>query len=167
MNRLSSHRWCKHLSPCGSLHRSIYWIHEVHTVLRQRLTHFHSAQNLKNASIFGVSIFGLPIFDCIFPKFINVKFWIKKYRKVQSKSGTPKIDTPKIDAFFKFWPLWKCVNLWRRTVQIEVYLRLSFLVSILEVNKFYSVKTTINLIFHLVFKIRIAMMILWDHHLWP
>jgi len=50
------------------------------------------------------------------PKFINVNFWTKKYRKMQSKSGTPKIDLPKIDAFFKFWPLWKCVNLWRRTV---------------------------------------------------
>ena len=39
------------------------------------LTHFHSAQNLKNASIFGV-----PISDCIFPKFFgekidNYKFW--------------------------------------------------------------------------------------------
>ena len=30
------------------------------TVVRQRLTHFNSALNLKNASIFGVSIFGEP-----------------------------------------------------------------------------------------------------------
>ena len=49
------------------------------TVLRQRLTHFN-AQNLKNASIFGVSIFGVPIFDCIFPKSFgpkidNYEFW--------------------------------------------------------------------------------------------
>ena len=36
------------------------------------------------------------------PKFINVNFWTKKYRKMQSKSGTPKIDTPKIDAFSSF-----------------------------------------------------------------
>ena len=39
----------------------------IRTVLRQRLTHFNSAQNLKNASIFGVSIFGVLILDCVFP----------------------------------------------------------------------------------------------------
>ena len=39
-------------------------IFEKSTVIRQRLTHFVCAQNVKN-----VSIFGLPIFDCIFPIF--------------------------------------------------------------------------------------------------
>ena len=48
------------------------------TALRQRLTHFNSAQNLKNASIFGVSIFGVPIFNCIFPKFFGPKIDIYK-----------------------------------------------------------------------------------------
>ena len=38
-----------------------FWPENTCTVLRQRLTHFNSAQNLKNASIFGVSIFGVPI----------------------------------------------------------------------------------------------------------
>ena len=49
----------------SGIYRFIYVIfHDLSlglTVLRQRLTHFNSAQNLKNASIFGVSIFGLPI----------------------------------------------------------------------------------------------------------
>ena len=43
-------------------------------------------------------------------------FLPKNFGKIQLKIGTPKIDTPQIDAFFKFWALLKCVNLWRRTV---------------------------------------------------
>ena len=50
------------------------------TVLRQRLTHFQSGQNLKNASIFGVSIFGVPLFDCIFRYFFGTKIDIYKFR---------------------------------------------------------------------------------------
>ena len=50
------------------------------TVLRQRLTHFNSAQNLGNGSIFGVSIFGVPISNCIFSKFFGAKIDICKFR---------------------------------------------------------------------------------------
>ena len=53
----------------------------LYTVLRQRLTHFNSAQNLINASIFGVSIFGVPISGCIFSKFFGAKIDIYKFRR--------------------------------------------------------------------------------------
>ena len=47
-------------------------------------------------------------------------FGPKNYGKMQSKIGSPKIETPKIDAFFKFWALFKCGNLWRRTVYVKM-----------------------------------------------
>ena len=58
----------------------------LYTVLRQRLTHFNSARNLKNASIFGVSIF---------PKFLskNWHLWILGtfYKKFSTKFGNETI----------------------------------------------------------------------------
>jgi len=56
------------ISPVFAVYNNPIFIIIHCTVLRQRLTHFHSAQNLKNASIFGV-----PISDCIFPKFFGEK----------------------------------------------------------------------------------------------
>ena len=36
------------------------------------------------------------------PKFINVNFWTKKYRKMQSKSGTPKLTRQRLTHFSSF-----------------------------------------------------------------
>ena len=115
------------------------------TVIRQRLTHFLKIlENFKIPKTFGglrqnPQFFIKIIFwvTLIFYRYRIVLILIKNYGKklqrtefyskmsifgpknfgkIQLKIGTPKIDTPKIDAFFKFWALLKCVNLWRRTV---------------------------------------------------
>ena len=74
----------------------LYW-YRIVLILNKNygfVTLFHKKSFLKCPQNLKMSIFG-P----------------KNYGKMQSKIGTPKID-----AFFKFWALLKCVNLWRRTV---------------------------------------------------
>ena len=46
-------------------------------------------------------------------------FWLKNVGKIQSTIDKPKIDTPKIDTYFKFRAHTKCVNLWRKTVNVR------------------------------------------------
>ena len=59
------------------------------------------------------------LFEWSYAIWMRVKSYLGKSYLVKSYLGkidTLKIDAPKIDAFFKFWALWKCVNLWRRAV---------------------------------------------------
>jgi len=53
----------------------------LHTVVNQRLTHFNSAQSLKNVSIFGVSIFGMSLLTVFFSKFFDPKIDILPFRE--------------------------------------------------------------------------------------
>ena len=87
----------------------------VHTVVRQRLTHFTRNQNFENLSIFGVSIFDISIFDRIFPNlvekltFLNVDILI--YWKITMLflilTKLWYFDQPKNKEFQKFREIWE------------------------------------------------------------
>ena len=132
---------CETIPPCINRLLNTQIICDRCTLFRQKLTHF-----LKILEIFKIpKFFGSfikipnfwskhacpPISACkmvSLPNFAKISFskcaknlsmsilGPQNFGKMQSKIGTPKIDTPKIDVFFKIWAIWKCVNLWRRTV---------------------------------------------------
>ena len=88
------------------------------TVFRQRLTRQWLTHFLKIPKIFKIQKFFGEL--CQNPQFLVKIIFGVTLILLQSKICTPKIDTPKIDAFFKFWALLKCVNLWRRTVHQSI-----------------------------------------------